>query len=342
MTSLRRLTALAAALAAVIALAACGSDDGGSTATGSATAADGAGATGTFPVTVEHEFGTTTIEKPPERVVSYGYTDQDTLLALGVTPVGILQWIPEWKRGVGAWSTAALGDAQPEMLANETSPDFEAIAALRPDLISIVNYDLDKSAYEKLSRIAPTVPTVKGYPPYGTPWDVIATQVGAAVGKRDEAQRLVDEAEAAFQRVRDDHPEWQGKQVMIVTPSPEGGMYIFADSDSRGRFVSELGFEQPPEVAELTDGAFYTEISPERFDLLDGDALVMLADTTAAKASLDDMPTYQSLDVVRDGRVVTVTDLELSMALSASTPTAIPYALERLVPDLERVLAKTG
>jgi iron complex transport system substrate-binding protein len=338
-TSLRRLTALAAALAAVIALAACGSDDGGSTATGSATVADGAA--GTFPVTVEHEFGTTTIEKPPERVVSYGYTDQDTLLALGITPVGILQWIPEWKRGVGAWSTAALGDAQPEMLANETTPDFEAIAALRPDLISIVNYDLDRSAYEKLSRIAPTVPTVKGYPPYGTPWDVIATQVGAAVGKRDEAQRLVDEAEAAFQAVRDEHPEWAGKQVMIVTPSPEGGMYIFADSDSRGRFVSELGFEQPPEVAELTGDAFYTEISPERFDLLDGDALVMLADTTAAKASLDDMPTYQSLDVVRDGRVVTVTDLELSMALSASTPTAIPYALERLVPDLEKVLAKT-
>jgi hypothetical protein len=31
--------------------------------------------------------------------------------------------------------------------------------------------------------------------------------------------------------------------------------------------------------------------------------------------------------------------VELSMALSASTPPAIPYALDRLVPDLQKALA---
>lgn len=336
MTAIRP-SVLAAALAAVLALAACGADDGGPPATGPAATA--ATADGDFPVTVGHEFGTTTIEAPPQRVVAYGYTDADTLLALGVTPVGILQWIPQWTRGVGAWSRPALGDARPRLLANETTPDVEAIAALRPDLISIVNYDLDASAYETLSRIAPTVPTVAGHPPYGTPWDVVATQVGAAVGRRAAARRLVAGAEAALRAVRDEHPEWRGRRVMIVTPSPEGGMYVFADSDARGRFVAELGFEQPTEVATLTTGAFYAEISPERFDLLDGDALIVLADTTAATAALDDMPTFERLDVVRDGRVVTVADLELSMVLSASTPTSIPYALERLVPELEAVLA---
>ena len=42
--------------------------------------------TGTFPATVEHQFGTTTIDEEPQRVVSVGLTEQDVLLQLGVDP----------------------------------------------------------------------------------------------------------------------------------------------------------------------------------------------------------------------------------------------------------------
>ena len=41
-----------------------------------------------YPVTIEHAFGETVIEKQPERVVTVAFGNQDVVLALGVVPVG--------------------------------------------------------------------------------------------------------------------------------------------------------------------------------------------------------------------------------------------------------------
>jgi iron complex transport system substrate-binding protein len=313
----------------------CGDDEPqGGASGGAATTADA----GSFPVTVEHVHGETTIPSAPARVVSYGYTDADTILALGTVPVGVLQWIPSWKRGVGPWSEAALGSAKPEIYAG-SEIDFEGIAKVAPDLISIVNHDIDRATYDKLSKIAPTVPTVAGYPAYGTPWDVASVQIATALGKRREGQALVAKAKAAFTRVREDHPDWAGKRVVMVSQAEGGKLFVFADTDTRGRFVTSLGFDQSPEITKLTGGEFYAQLSAERFDLIDGDGLIVLADLTATQGSLEKQATFRRLRVVREGHVVTIRDEDLNMALSASTPTAIPYALDRLVPRLEEALA---
>ncbi|WP_256977835.1 hypothetical protein [Rhodococcus sp. 14-2470-1a] len=83
--STRLLRWAAAAAAAALLLSACSSssDDTASTPT------SGSESSGAFPVTVDHAFGETTVESEPQRVVSVGYTEQDTLLALGVIPVGV-------------------------------------------------------------------------------------------------------------------------------------------------------------------------------------------------------------------------------------------------------------
>ena len=52
-----------------------------------------------FPVTIKHKYGETTIEKAPERVVCLGLTDQDTLMALGVVPVGVTYWFGDEELG---------------------------------------------------------------------------------------------------------------------------------------------------------------------------------------------------------------------------------------------------
>src|SRR5918999_3250454 len=72
-----------------------------------ATTADSAA----FPLTVEHKFGSTEVPEAPERVVTVGYTESDAVLALGVEPVGLREFLGGygWREGPGA--QAPLGGA---------------------------------------------------------------------------------------------------------------------------------------------------------------------------------------------------------------------------------------
>ena len=82
-----RALALAGVLSAVAGLTACGgSEEEAGAAAGATTSAGGA-----FPVSIENKFGTTEIEAEPQRVVTVGFNDEDFVLALGVTPVGVRQ-----------------------------------------------------------------------------------------------------------------------------------------------------------------------------------------------------------------------------------------------------------
>lgn len=329
----------AAGTAAALGLAACGGDDDNSSA-GGGTSTGGGAAAGAFPVTVKHALGETTIEKAPQRVVTYGYTDQDPALALGTVPVGTLRWIPQWKkRGVGVWAEPKLGSAQPKQYSGD-SIDFEGIAAARPDLILIVTYALPKADYDKLSQIAPTVATPAGYPDWGTPWQAATQQVGAALGKPAEAKALIADTEALFTKAKADHAGFAGKQVLLTAPGTNGQLSVFAPTDTRGRFVTSLGFETPPEIAKVTGKEFYAYISAERMDLVDVDALVVMADDPATRKDLEKQPAFKNLDVVKDGRTIMIDDLNLSMALSASSVLSIPYAMDRLLPQLDSALAK--
>ena len=84
--SRRQLLAGLSALALAPALVACGEDSGGESADAAPDAEKSE--QGAFPVTLEHKYGSTTLEKAPARVVCVGLTEQDALLALGIVPVG--------------------------------------------------------------------------------------------------------------------------------------------------------------------------------------------------------------------------------------------------------------
>ncbi len=83
-----------------------------------------------FPVTVEHALGSTTIEAEPQRVVTVGVTEQDTVLALGVIPVGVTDWYGDQPYATWPWAQDELGDAEPEVLL--AADGFELRADRRP------------------------------------------------------------------------------------------------------------------------------------------------------------------------------------------------------------------
>lgn len=59
-----------------------------------------AGDATTYPLMIEHKFGTTLIPKQPERVATVDYAGGDNLLALGVQPLTVCYWFGDYENGV--------------------------------------------------------------------------------------------------------------------------------------------------------------------------------------------------------------------------------------------------
>src|SRR5688500_14442949 len=111
-----RVTSILAAILCGLFLTACGSDE---TESSAAPAEQSQTQSGAFPVTIEHKYGSTTIEKQPERVVVVGLRDQDALLALGVVPVATTEWFGKHPGAIFPWATDELGSAKaPTVLTN--------------------------------------------------------------------------------------------------------------------------------------------------------------------------------------------------------------------------------
>ena len=183
--------------------AGCGDDDSSSPTTVAPTTSAAAATSAAFPATVEHALGTTVVEESPQRVVTVGVTEQDFVLALGVTPVGVTDWYGDQPFATWPWAQDELGDAEPTVLVNKDGLDYEGIAALDPDLIIGTNAGLDDEAYGKLTAIAPTIAHPKDAPLYFSPWDDQFRLIGAALGKDAETTGIIDDIDAQFAAARD-------------------------------------------------------------------------------------------------------------------------------------------
>lgn len=330
-------TRVAAALAAVavLALSACSSgDDSGSEATatdGSSTAAD----PGSFPVTVDTKFGEVTIESAPERIVALGWGDAETALSLGYQPVGASDWLGFGGDGVGPWAAGEY-DESPTLI-DTLEPSYEAIAALKPDLILDVKSSGDQDRYDRLSQIAPTVGVPEGGDSYLTTGQQQLELISAALGVPEKGQELEQQLDDAFATAREQHPDWDGKTIAAATRTSEGwGAYI--EGGDRVDFLQNLGFVQSPTIADLpvSSSGFSVDISDEQLDLLDADLIVafpIFIDTT----EITDDPQWQAIPAVADGRAVVI-DGDLSSAYSLGTVGAQLYALDNLVPKIETAL----
>ena len=289
-------------------------------------------ATTTYPLTISHKHGSTTIDKAPERIVTVGLLEQDPLLALGVTPVGTTEWFGEHPGAVWPWAADLLTGKPPTVVGDATAVNFEQIAALKPDLILGLYSGLTKEQYDQLAGIAPTVAQPEAYVDYGIPWQELTRTVGEIVGKPGEADALVRDVEDQFEAVQAAHPEFVGASSVVATPFE--GVYVYGPEDVRGRLLEALGFKLPEGLAEVTGAAYGGNLSLERADMLDVDAIVWL-DAADAEGDLGG-PLYDSLKVHTEGREVHLDSFDdpLGGATSFVTVRSLPYLLEGIVPKL--------
>lgn len=101
---------------------------------------------------IEHAMGKTVIAQRPQRVVTLFQGATDTAVALGITPVGIVE---SWtQKPVYNYLRAPLKDV--ELVGLETQPNLEKLVALKPDLIIAAKFR-HETLYNQLSAIAPVI-----------------------------------------------------------------------------------------------------------------------------------------------------------------------------------------
>ncbi|MER5261451.1 iron-siderophore ABC transporter substrate-binding protein [Actinosynnema sp. NPDC002837] len=285
-------------------LAACGGGGGGAEPTSSG-------------VTVDTRFGPVTIAEPPKRVVALGWSDAETALALGVRPVGASDWLAFGGKGVGPWAEG-LYEQAPTLLGT-TEIDYEAVAALQPDLILNTRSDNDEKKHETLSKIAPTIGAPKDVIPYGTSWRQQVELVAKALGKVSEGAEVIADLDAKFAA----NEKFDGRTA-VVGAYFDGKFGAYVSGDPRADFMKALGFTLREDVEALASGTFYVDISTERLDLLTADLSVLFpigGDATALKAN----PLVPEKALILE-------DENLVNAFSSGSSLGMAYALEHAVP----------
>lgn len=273
--------------------------------------------------------------------MTVGVTEQDTVLALGVTPVGVTEWYGEQPYATWPWAQDELGDAQPEVLETTDSFQYEAIAELEPDLIVGTNAGLDEESYETLSAIAPTIAHPSDAPLYFSPWDDQARLIAAALGASDEMEAIIEDIDAQFAEAREAHPEFEGVDAIFLQNSYSEGNAIAYQEGLSTDFLTDLGFSIPPVLDDFaTEGQAYIPL--EQLSVLDdGDVLLWATEEPEDRPNLEAEPLYNNLRAVQDGKLV-FTDGVTAGAIYFTSPLSLPFVLDQIVPAFASTLAGDG
>lgn len=284
----RTIASLSVAVIALV-IAACGGDGDGTSA---------AEQTDAKPRNVTHAMGTTRISGVPERVVVLDTGELDSVVALGVKPVGAVEPI------AGAGFPAYLADALKGVKTVGTieQPNVEAIAALQPDLI-LSSKLRHEAIYDQLSRIAPTVFTEE----VGVTWKKNFALHGRALGRAEDARRLQAEYESAARKLSETLGDERDAMAASVVRSVGDEVRIYEKANFLGTILEDVGLPRPKPQ---NDEEFATTATPERISDLDGDIMFLsrLGDDHRLLGRLQDNRLWPRLRVVRAERVYEVPD----------------------------------
>ncbi|MET0577380.1 MAG: iron-siderophore ABC transporter substrate-binding protein [Ilumatobacteraceae bacterium] len=373
---------LALAAVLVLSIAACGDDDASDVAADTAAeagtestadASEGSVAEGTtepdassdssapgggaaadesaVPVTIEHVYGTTTIEERPESVATVAWANHEVPLALGVVPVGMSKatWGDDDNDGVLPWvedQLAALGAATPVLFDETDGLDFEAVADTDPDVILASYSGLTQEEYDTLSSIAPTI----AYPEvaWGTSMNDMIRMNSAALGLSDEGDVLIDELDGEIAAALDANPALEGKRILFafIDPTNLSEVGFYTSHDTRPGFLESLGLPTPAIVEEESAATsdFYVTVSSEVADrFADVDLIVTYGETDGA--IIDQVRADPLLSKIPAVAADSIAILANSTPLAASanpSPLSIGWGIEDYFALLASGLQPTG
>ena len=146
----------------------------------------------------------------PLRVMSIDWTQTETFIALGITPIAMAQ-----KSGYHSWVRAPAIPSTTEDLGLRSQPNLERLSELKPDKIFIS--PMFSSLTPKLSRIAP-VTEITLYKKDNITWEGFkrfTRQLGKETNKQKEADTLIQSAEKILTGLAEKTPKDTPPLLMV-------------------------------------------------------------------------------------------------------------------------------
>jgi iron complex transport system substrate-binding protein len=290
-----------------------------------------------FPVTIEHAYGETTIEAKPQRIVTWGWSNEDVVIALGEVPVGMpFQSYGGGDNGVHEWVEDALeaaGAEMPTILEAAAEPPIEQIASLRPDIIIAAYSGITQEQYDVLSGIAPTIAYIGA--PWSTSWQDLTLTIGKSLGLQSEAETLLADTTAWVEAEFAKYPEL--KEVTFASANDfDGSMAVYAPLDARMKFLTDFGMVMNPSVAALSPGddAFYYPLSYELFDQLEADIFITYHEEQSTLDTWLATPQAMNYPPIVNGGLAALVGTENVAAVSPPSILSLRWGLPRYLEVL--------
>ncbi|RBQ17366.1 iron siderophore-binding protein [Spongiactinospora rosea] len=221
-----------------------------------------------YPRTVKHAMGETTIPAQPKRVVALDQSFVDAVLSLETEVVGFTTYraidekLPDYLGGaLQKYGTAA------KAVGTLEAPSLEQVIALKPDLIVSAKVR-HEALYDKLSKIAPTVFSETT----GAIWKDNLRLMGQALGKEDLADTKIKQYEdraAAIGKAIGEKNDGKLPTVSVVRFAGEPTVRLYVEKSYSGVVLKDVGFPRPAD--QPTSDEIAVNISQENIAQLDAD-----------------------------------------------------------------------
>ena len=280
------------------------------------------------PVVVQHQLGTTVIERAPQRVVALDMNEVDFLDQLGVPVVGMPKdFVPQF--------LASYKDSPSvEDLGSIVQPNLERVHGARPDLILITS--LQANHFRELSEMAPTIHFDVDYrDSEARHIEVIRDHLltlGQIFGKQALARQKVMVLDAKVEearRITQDRPE----KALVVLHN-NGAFSSFGVQSRYGFIFNALGVKPASPMAETglhgqpISSEFIQQANPDIIYVVDRTAVMERRPVMGAESMGN--PLLRQTNAWKNHRVIFV-DPQAWYVTGAS-----PTSLKRVIDDVVR------
>lgn len=213
----------------IFVLAACGgtSKEEGSAKTASSNKTEKAAEK----MTIKHQYGEAVVAKNPKKVVVFDFGVLDTLDELGIEVSGVPQTtIPSYLKKYADKKYTNVGSLK--------EPDFEAVHALKPDVIFISARQAE--LYDQFAEIAPTVFVGLDYANYMDSFEKNMKLIGEIFGKEDKVASELKDIETSVEKLHKKASTLDQKGLIVL--ANEGKVSAYGPSSRFGLIHDVFGF----------------------------------------------------------------------------------------------------